>query len=120
VSKKIEIPSFVYLKQGLSEEHRLLVYQYAHGMEGAHRYSVLMETKRFVIFKCEGHKYWSGLYMPWTYAPVQFVLVAKGDGAWDSKTRRWEGRMTKAMKADMVKHLNASEKKGKLVGENHL
>jgi hypothetical protein len=93
-----------------------LIDAWASGTTHHHITSVFAQSKNFVVFRVEGHKYWSGLGQPFAYAPVTYVLVPKGIDGWRAPRREWEGRLTKAKEREIREVLQASEDAGYVCG----
>ena len=88
-----------------------LIDAFARGTTDQHITSVVMKSKRFVIFKIPGHTYWSSIMEPSAYAPVQHVLIRQGEWWLRSTTRKeWEGRVSKKVLAQALEEAENSLK----------
>jgi hypothetical protein len=93
-----------------------LITAFASGIDGQRYTSVYAQTKNFVVFRIDGHKYWSALYQPWSYTPVRHVLIRKGDYWLGNHDKiEWEGRVTKAVEKQIFEALEQSQDAGEIV-----
>jgi|HubBroStandDraft_1064217.scaffolds.fasta_scaffold334755_2 hypothetical protein len=91
-----------------------LIRPFASGTDELLLVSVYAESKRFVVFRIEGHSCWAGRFSPRSWSPTRHVLIHKGQFMIGNDTRVWTGRVTKAVAAEIAKALKAAEKAGKI------
>src|ERR1700723_2082483 len=91
-----------------------LISPFASGTDHLDKTSVYAQSKRFVVFRIEAHRYWNGRWSPPAYARLRHVLIHKGQFCIGNDIREWEGRVTKAVAQEIQEALQKSEKTGKI------
>jgi N-acetylmuramoyl-L-alanine amidase CwlA len=96
----------------MNETHqKKLINDFAGGTTHEHLTTIVTTSRNYAVFRIAGHHYWSGNFCPWRYAGTEYVLIRKGEhGA--ARGRRWNGRLTKAVRAEIEKALRDVEGEG--------
>ncbi len=88
-----------------------LIDAFARGTTDHHITSVVMKSKRFVIFRIPGHTYWADMMNPSAYARSQYILMRQGEWILRYTFRKeWEGRVSKKVLAQALEEAENSLK----------
>lgn len=83
--------------------------RYQRGVDYGRARAVLIQKGNRAVVVTPGHNVWSGIGMPWGYAPaeVSLVEVDGGSSSFGSSKRVFEGRITKAKMAEAAPKIAA-------------